>query len=270
MADDELSLRAAGEKLWIVKVPRFLMENLEAASVADSRASLGTVRQDEESLAGTSSSGAGKSFTLTLPDSMDPKLPREYELRFGAPPPATYILSRGADGGQATALPAHEGRVEARGDLKPKGMDEKYRQLIKDRREVFEAPKRQLEALPDDKDIKRTALNTMKMREAEKGARDAKIERRMNNAHKRTKPQLSHGQMKEKLKELFATQTHWRRTDLAGLLGHNNQGVLGACLDELCDKVTQKGAHYGDHKLKAYMSSGLTSKPGASGVKKPQ
>lgn len=102
--DDALAMRSASEKVWVMKVPRFLMDHLGSSTPG---AGCGTVTADGEVGAGAASSsgagaagvppGAASTYTLTLPSEGLPEgLPREYELRFTAAPPATYVFSRGA------------------------------------------------------------------------------------------------------------------------------------------------------------------------------
>ena len=147
-------------------------------------------------------------------------------------------------------MPALEGKVEARGDLKPV-LDDAYRKLVKHRSQMAAEPESSILADTDDTAGRKPKLSTKAMRQKEEADKAAKAQKRQENATKRTKPELSKAQCKERVKELFTQQVHWRRPDLINEVGNNNQKVLGACLDELCDKVTQKGLHYGDFKLKA-------------------
>merc|ERR1711871_848668 len=91
---------------------------------------------------------------------------------------------------------------------------------------------------------------------------EAKQERRLNAQKQKT---LSSRELREALKAKFATQTYWVKRDLERELGGAVQKAeLGRLLEELCDKVTVRGAHYGDYMLKASLRTGLPA-PSAAG-----
>ena len=274
----------ADEKLWVMKVPKFLMEHLQKFSAATpGDESLGTVTRDDADggrggSSGAPAAGSTTSYTLTLPETgLADGMPREYEFRFQAPPPATYIFSRKADGTPKN----HEGRVSARGEIRPKELSAEYRRLLKDRGDAAQASAkgRQVAIVkPDEEeDLKRkasggVALNRQEERKDEKDGRTKKQEQRAQNAKKRALPQLSKAELKEELKTLFVRKSHWSRRDLAGELGVAGAPVKGdtlsAVLDELCDKITRRNdAKYGDYELKPAFRSGL---PGTSAPSLPK
>jgi hypothetical protein len=135
-----LAASRADESLWVVKVPRFLMEHLQ--SCAGTGSSLGDVTREaapESTSAAASSSSRGAPpaapYKLTLSEAGLPEgLPREYDFRFSAPPPATYVFSRGgAPSDGPCHAPRHEGRVTARGELRPREISGAYKRLLKER-----------------------------------------------------------------------------------------------------------------------------------------
>jgi hypothetical protein len=263
MSSTKLDMREAGNKMWIMKMPRFLLEHLQHEASEGRSADLGTVTPSAAAGSGPSSSSSvpasssaqGTAYTLKLKEANLPEgLPREYEMKFNAPPPATYIFSSGASG----APPAHKGRAEARGEIRPKELDATYRNLLRERGERA-GIRKQLETIEDDKDIKRTKLGHRDKLREEKLDRAKKLERREQNASKRSKPQLSARELKDALKELYTKQAYWTRRELVAELG--NERILGAALEELCDKVTKRGNHYGDYELKPAFRTGL---PGSS------
>lgn len=256
---DVLDLRRAGTRQWVMKVPRFLMDHLTEQAKAGPNASLGTVIKS--SGAASSSNGAaskapalrggsvGQSYTLTLPDdgNLPDTLPREYEMRFTEPPPATYILSR------TPGAPAHEGRVDGRGEIRPKDT-QAYRNLIKERGELA-GIRKAVETIEDDREIKKRALNHRAARLEEKAEKEKKVDQRQQKATLRgNKAKLSQSDLKIAIKTLFAGKEYVPRQEMLHL-GSNQ--AISAALEELCDKVTTKGdPHYGDYKLKDAFRTG--------------
>ena len=195
MSSAKLDMREAGNKLWIMKMPRFLLDHLQHEASQGRSADLGTVTPSAAAGSGPSSSGSisasssaqeGRTYTLKLKEANLPEgLPREYEMRFNAPPPATYIFSSGASG----APPAHKGRAEARGEIRPKELDATYRNLLKERG-VRAGIRKQLETIEDDKDIKRAKLGHRDKLKEEKADRaksafesvNARLEKMMGEA----------------------------------------------------------------------------------------
>jgi hypothetical protein len=113
----------------------------------------------------------------------------------------------------------------------------------------------------------RTSTVALQVRADEKRAGARKAEQRERNALKRQRPQLSARELKDGLKACFARQPYWSRRDLVAELG--NAESLSACLDELCVKVTKKGAHYGDFQLKEHLRTGLSAAAGAASSSAP-
>lgn len=272
----ELPMTNADEKLWVMKVPKFLMDHLQKCNAtAHVDQGLGTVTQDGGA-AGSKAHAAGgaTSFTLTLPESgLADGMPREYEFRFQEPPPATYVFSRKADG----TPEQHEGRVSARGEIRPKELTAAYRRLLKERGDAAQASAkgRQVAIVrPDEEDelkqqARGGALSRQEERKDEKEGRAKKQEKRVQNANKRARPTLSKEELKEALNDLFAKKPHWSRADMAIALGVPIKGdVLSAVLEERCDKITTRNdPKYGDYELKPAFRSGL---PGTSAASLPK
>ena len=263
-----LGMTHAGEdNLWVVKVPRFLMDHLQAR--AGSGQSLGNVTEEPLPSGAAAPPGApssSSSFKLTLSEEGRPEtMPREYEFRFSAPPPATYVVSR-SDGPKDNMVSGakHEGRVGARCELRPHEMSSEYRQLLKERGDRADVPRRAMGIVVDDKALKRERLNHMVVRAQERAGREKKAAARERNSQlKRSRPQLSTRELKDALKACFARQSHWSRRDLVSELG--NADALGSCLEALCVKITKKGNHYGDYALKDSLRAAAPPPSGAPG-----
>ena len=59
---------------------------------------------------------------------------------------------------------------------------------------------------------------------------------------------LSARELKDKVRHLFGQRAYWTRAELVAQVG--NAGMIGATLEELCVRITQKGLHYGEYTLK--------------------
>lgn len=247
----------ASEKLLVVKVPRFLMEHLQRANSSSGGAarSLGTVTENaaSSSTSAMAPPGVTRSYTLTLPDDLTPEgMPSEFEMHCNAAGPPMYVLSRSDGGGN----PAHEGRVEAKGELRPKRLTADYRALLKERAQRADQPLRTMGIIADDSELKRKKLGHRQILDDERAARVQKVERRERNTAKKARMEvLSAREMKERLKALFSRQTYWSRVDLMREVG--NEKVLKECLEELCVKETKKGPHYNDYSLRPSLRTGL-------------
>jgi len=206
----------------------------------------------------------GAKYTLTLPDELTPEgMPNEFEMHFSASAgPPTYILSRDGSG---AGTPAHEGRVEAKGDLRPKMLTGDYRALLKERAERADQPLRTMGIIADDSELKRKKLGHRQVLDDERAAKVQKVERRERNTAKKARMEvLSAREMKERLKALFSRQTYWSRIDLLREVG--NDKVLKDCLEDMCVKETKKGPHYNDYSLRPSLRTGL---PAASRDTRP-
>lgn len=255
-----LSMKGASDQVWILKVPKFLMKHLQEQGAGGR--DVGTVQLKDE-VKGSNSSrpsgppSVGPSYTLKLSEAgLSEGIPREYDVRFQSPPPATYLISRGK--GEADAAPAHEGRVERRGEMRPTELNGAYRSLLKGRVADADQPKRQVQVYDDAK----PKLNHRQTQRDEKALlHKRQAQREEKDARKRAKPDLSFSELKSKLLELFVQRDHWSRRDLEQALG--NRDTLGKVLDEICDRNTKKGPRYNDWELKPAFRTGL---PGSSGA----
>jgi len=255
--ESALPMQKADERLLIMKVPKFLMQHLQNASAKGQ--SLGTVQAVPGSGSSSAASSATLPHTLTLPETgLDVGMPREYEFRFSAPPPATYIFSSMADGSPV----GHEGRAMFRGEIRPKELTAEYRALLKNRAEKAQASAkgRQINIVrpEDERALKHDDIDRRKAQQEERAGRNKKQEQRQLNAKKRAQPQLTTQELKDELLKLFFRKPSWSRNDIIAEIGHSD--MLGKCLDELCDKITQRGgACYGDYKLKDAFRTGLSA-----------
>ena len=91
-----------------------------------------------------------------------------------------------------------------------------------------------------------------------------RLEKREHASAKRAKTALSARELKDRVRKLFTQQNFWSRRDIVAEVGNAN--TVGAALEELCVRVTQKGLHYGEYTLKQEFKVGLVpAKPeGAS------
>lgn len=257
---------AVDDSLWLVKVPRFLYDHLQSRGSA----SLGEVREqpmsdDEKKRAPPRPAGAPSSsttkFTLTLSDEARPEsMPRDYEFRFSAPPPAMYLTSRGPSATSLVDKPRHEGRVAVRGEVKSKEMSGAYRDLVKERGVKANQPVRTMGIVDDERALKRERLNHKQVRADEQAGKERKAQQRAAaHTQKRSRPELSRRELKDAIKKLFAQKSYWSRQDLVSELGHAS--MMTDVLDEIATKVTKKGAHYNDWTLKDSLRTGLPTAP---------
>lgn len=277
-ADDAMETRStpllmnrAGEKVWVMKVPRFLMQHMTNPDNAG--VSLGTARMSESATSaapafgaaagsGGSGSGSATSFTIALNGAVVPEgFPREYEMHFSAPPPATYVMSRPEDA-ESTAVPNMVGRVVAKGEIRPTKLTAEYRSLLKDRGDQASLLKerRSMGIVSDDREIRKQRLDHSAMVRQEREDRKNRLEKRDTSTKKRQRVALSGKELKERVMELFGKQSFWSRRDLITEVG--NQQELTRVLDNICVKVTTRGAHYGDFQLKEqFRSTGVAGPP---------
>jgi len=274
---EALDMRGAGGKQWLMKLPRFLMEHLVHQAETGNGSNVGTAQKIVGAAASAGSQGSGTVgavpaqrpgssgtlWTITLPaDQVPDGMPLEYTLNFSNdPPPATYIFRRAQQGVPA---PAHEGRVEQRGEIRPREMSAAYRNLLKERGDRA-GIRKTVETIQDDKELKRAKLNHRQVQMEEKAGKERKMVQREQNAKRRTKPQLSARELKDALLPLFARQRYWSRRDLLGEVGSVNEATLAACLEERCERVTARGTHYGDYQLKEAYRAGLPAAAASAG-----
>lgn len=143
-------MEKANEKFWLMKVPNFLIDHLRSASEAN--AEIGHLIQDQETneQAG-SSSNVGSVYTLKLKER--PEWPenevREFSVTLGPPTGAMYVLSE-PDGSTAWR---HEGRVQLKGEIRPKTLSNEYKSIVHTRVENA-TNKREIEEWEEDMSIR--------------------------------------------------------------------------------------------------------------------
>jgi hypothetical protein len=243
-----VGMARAGEKLWVAKVPKFLSDHLTEVQKRAPGAALGKVSEKNAGGAG------GASFALELSGDLEDGMPREYDLRFGAPPAAMHVLSHAADG--RTTL---EGRVERKGALTAP-LTPGYRRLLAERSAAAERSRTesQLATIGETERVglQKDALGHVAQRAAEKVSGTSRAAKREARAKQTVAARMSHAELKLALKECFAQQDFWLRRELEARLG--NKDKLGACLEELCVKVNNhRSTHHGDWQLKPELRTGL-------------
>jgi hypothetical protein len=274
--DAALAMGDANEQLWVLKVPKFL-NNYFSVQHAAGRP-LGTIAPSSSSAGASSSSSASTAYTLTLDGATLPEgIPCDYEVNFGLAPPATYIFSHSAAEppkrsssstapaasasactGGAAAGARLEGRVVAKGEIRPKGLDEDYHSLVRERFEKAQE-KKQIDIVGDDEVLKKPALNHHGTQREEKRAKEERGEQRALASSKRQRHvSLSRTELREKVLDLFGQKAYWAKIDLEYAIG--TKDGLKVCLDEVCVKVTKRGENYGDYELKPELSGRATSK----------
>ena len=147
------------------------------------------------------------------------------------------------------AAPAHEGRADGRGEIRPKDT-QAYRNLIKERGELA-GIRKAVETIEDDREIKRPSITAR--RGEEKAEKEKKVDQRQQSGAARQKAKLSQSDLKIAIKTLFAGKEYVPRQEMLHL-GSNQ--AISAALEELCDKVTTKEIQYGDYKLKDAFRTG--------------
>mmetsp|Transcript_23256 Transcript_23256/g.59294 ORF Transcript_23256/g.59294 Transcript_23256/m.59294 type:complete len:277 (-) Transcript_23256:551-1381(-) len=263
-----LAMSRAGEEIWVLKVPKFLASHLQGGHLVNE--TLGTVKPTAAASSSTAASSGTPSFTLTLEGSKIPEgMPREYELNFSATPPATYVFSHGLEDGAAAASQVgaaaavkdlqHEGRVVAKGEIRPSAINDDYKSLVRERFLRADEKSAQMAIIADDSQVDRQALDHNKVKRDERLAKQKRGEKRELASNKRARSApLSKQELREKVLQLFATQEYWGKPQLQAAIG-SSEG-LGACLTELCVKILKRGPNYGDYELKPELSG----KAGAS------
>jgi len=242
---------AVDDSLWVMKVPRFLLEHM----LSRGHETLGEVREvpmTEEEQKRPKPAGAPSSsttFSFTLADEGRPEsVPRDYEFRFSVPPPGMYLTSRGASDTSLVDEPRHEGRVASRGELKPREMGAAYRSLLKQRGQKASIPARVMGIIEDDKAVKHERQHLKQVREAERASLQRKREiKEANKSSKRARPELSISELKAEIIKLFRTKAYWSRQELIAQLGH--AGIMNEALKECTEKDTSPGVHKGDFRI---------------------
>ena len=274
--DAALAMGDANEQLWVLKVPKFLNNYFRVQHAAGRP--LGTIAPSSSSAGTSSSSSASTAYTLTLDGATLPEgVPRDYEVNFGLAPPATYIFSHSAAAeppqrsssstapaasastGGAVSGARLEGRVVAKGEIRPKGGDEDYHNLVRERFAKAQET-RQIEPVEYDEVFKKPALNHHGTQREEKRAKEERGEQRALASSKRQRHtvSLSRTELREKVLDLFGQKAYWAKIDLEDAIG--TKDGLKVCLDEVCVKVTKRGLNYGDYELKPELSGRATNK----------
>ena len=140
-------MEKAQEKLWLMKVPDFLMEHLQG--VPDSGIEVGVLTQDADSSAGAGSSNS-QGYTLKLAESsrLPADAPRELSVVLGAATAPMHVLSEPKDAGKGAAWRL-EGKIERKGEVKQKALTSEYKSMIANRVETANT-KREIQTWDED------------------------------------------------------------------------------------------------------------------------
>ncbi|KAL1529981.1 hypothetical protein AB1Y20_000908 [Prymnesium parvum] len=240
-----VAMERSREKLWLMKMPHFLVEHL--LSVESPGVELG-VLTPEASNAGSCSAAANNSFTLTLSESSSfPRdMPRTFNVTRDAPPGAMYVLSEPNDKAKGGAWHV-EGSVEYKGEVRPKQLSKEYKSIVSRRVQTANA-KREIEVIQDDDELQDDlSVKQTKQQKAEQSA--AKRQRR----DEEEKPAvLSDADIRDAIFAEFAEQPFLRRTELMQSARLRGQTLVrvNKVLQVLCEHIV-KGPNKGHFQLKA-------------------
>ncbi len=232
----------AHEKLWLMKVPNFLMEHLKTVQERAPGSTLGQVRVD--------SSGAPDTLELSAADG----IPQSYRVRLEREAPVgMHVLSETSEG-----APSIEGRIVRKGAFEAP-MNTGYRRLIADRADDADAARQErtigILHAEDEKALRRRPLDHRGMQKSEKGSKVQRVQRREEKRAAIAAAWMSHSDLRAAIKECFSRQDFWSRRELERELG--NADKLSGCLEELCVKVTSRTSnHMGDWQLKPELRPG--------------
>lgn len=127
-----LKTERAGEKLWLMKVPSFLMEQLADAQAASEQ--IGSIRPDDHARGADHPS---KAYTLQLAESsrLPREMPREFSVSMSEAPAGSYVFSEPKDVAKDGSWRL-EGQIDRKGEARPKSLSSEYKSLIAKRVET--------------------------------------------------------------------------------------------------------------------------------------
>jgi len=241
--------KAPASKLWLVKVPKHLLETWKKQGPG---ASLGII---EAAHASAGPSGR-QEFTLRMPaDAASSGAPMEYALSLSAPPGAMYSYLPGPPDGEMRL----EGKIDLKGDLQATELTSSYKQLVRGRQDTAGVrPELQAISQAEDLELGGVTQRLQKQGELHKQAREVKKRKADKVERKAKEAKLQKKFTKEELRDLvfekFEKQRYWHKIDLANTLGQKPTD-LGPILDEVCERV-KFGVHKQEYQLKTQFGGG--------------
>jgi hypothetical protein len=206
-----LDMKPCDSKLWLMKVPNFLLEHW---MTRNEPTEVGTVKE-------TVGSDGKKSMTLQLSEQGDyPKeWPREYDFGVDAPLTSMHVFSTGAKGTMQM-----DGRVEKRGEVKPQGLSTQYRAIMKNRVERDQVRHGVQTYQEDAHDRGMVPLTTRdKQKHAKKEQRVQGRQEKRADKQSREKPLEA---VREGVFEQFQAQRFWNKRELETKLDQQGLPVV--------------------------------------------
>jgi len=231
-----LDLARSREQLWLMKVPKRLMEHWQGLKQAG--VSLGTVEPSQDA-------GTGQAYTFRLPEDANhaADMPQEYSMTLSSPPGGMYVISRPLESqkGQIQL----EGRVVQKGEINlPAGrLSRQYRELVATRGE--KAGMRREVQIVSDNDLRQIRHPTL----LGKRPGSSKAERAPKRSTKETPINLPKDELETLLFEKFAEQQHWAKSALVDATNQSS-AHLTQVLGQVAEQV-RFGKHKGKYTLKA-------------------
>ena len=230
-------MEGAESKLWLMKVPNFLMEHWQAC---ERPTDLGVVAEME-------SSDGKKSLSLRLSETAGHPAdwPREFEVSLEAQPLPMHVFSRACDSQGASKGPVKfDGMVDRRGELKPP-LNAEYRALMKSRK--AQSANRPMARMMDEDEVHERKYGKLTVRD--KRDREAERDEREEKKKAAVLEEMTPTQLRNLVFERFTDQRFWNRKDLELATGRKPTEIKKV-LDLIAERVTI-GAHKGKYQLKA-------------------
>lgn len=231
-----VTMDGSESKLWLMKVPNFLMEHWQAC---ERPTDLGVVAE-------TVSSDGKKSLSLRLSETAGhpAEWPREFVVSLEAQPVPMHAFSRAVDGQGASKGPVQfDGVVEKRGELKPP-LNAEYRALVKNRQ--VQSANRPMARMMDEDEVHERRYSKLTVRD--RRDREAEKEEREEKKKATVVEEMTPGQLRNLVFERFTDQRFWNRKDLEQSTGRK-PAEIKKVLDLVAERVTM-GAHKGKYQLK--------------------
>jgi len=230
---NNVDLRKANTKIWLVKVPHFLASAWEEASYSDN-VDLGFIKIDDK---------IGKpkfAVTAIKPANSMTEIAKEYDMTVVDADSVMKVFSEDTSGNIA-----FEGVVEMKCDIKPKITDE-YKKIMKNRNEKAQKKNRFIQTL----DSRQQTQNYSKRPTKRKG-----------DSPERPEKEKSERIEKNKLLDLifnaFENREYWTFRELVTCT-KQPMTYLKEILNEVCD-YNKRGPHKSYYQLKEHLKGTKTS-----------
>ena len=244
-----------GEKLWLAKVPRYLIEQWQSQQPGE------LVGKLDAGTDGAGSSSSAAHFTIKPPDagSWPEDLPAECPLTLDEKLSSEmYVFSKPAKGAGPVRPPrarcpcspaaallnyacpqvCAEGRVERKGEAKAGGLSREYRQIVRGRQQAASV-RREIATMDDMKE-----LNALRRPQLIAKVRKVESKRQMLLEPRATGKQYTYDQLNAAVHAKFQERSTWHRPDLAQHLGvPKTCKQFAAVLADVCERIA-----YGEHK----------------------